>query len=676
MRRIPIVLLLAALPLLGGWTPLIGEPPTAAKKGKKLGVSDPAPAGKRNWQSGLSVETSSREAARVFYRAVYVASEGYPVGFTGNTALGVAGTTSGAFRDATALRANWFRAMAGVPADITFDPIYVEKAQKAALMMSANGKLSHYPDKGWVHYSDDGEDGARHSNLGLADNGPDAITSYMLDPGNSNAAVGHRRWLLYPATMKMGTGDVPKQGTHPAANALWVVDSSASSTRPDVRDALVAWPPKGFVPYGVVFARWSASVPKADFTKATVTMTKGGAPFGATIESSGPGGAGESSIVFRPEGMPSDGWGAHPRPTADVAYTVTLDNVLVDGKAKSFTYSVNVFDPALAGSDTVVPVLAGSATPKVGAQNAYTWNAVPRAEAYRIQEARLGKVAATLGAEGGLSPFIATTSPGYDPVAKDLAASGTASFHLAHPEPKQQVLELDKTLLPGKSTSITFKERLLWASSGQVARLQAKREGSGAWQELWSRAGSGGGDTGFASHTVSLAAFDGVGVRVRFVYDHTGGSYYPSVNKAGFYVDDVGITADEILPIAERDVPVGTLAAFTPSAAGTWALRVRPRFYGKYFLDYGPTKTVEASSTAPTPPPVPTTIPTTIATTGPSSTPSTAPPAPTGIAWPFPVIWPKPGGSGPPVFTIPELPAPAPFPSSTSLPFPLPLPKP
>jgi len=682
MRRYSLTVLgFLALPFLAGWTPQIGDPPTAKKKpsaAKKLGVVGSGSAA-RNWKTSLFVEPTSREAARVFYRTVYTASEGQPVEWTGNTDLGVAGTTAAPFKDATALRINWFRAMAGVPADITLDPVYSQKARKAALMMSANGKLSHYPEKTWTHYSDDGAEAASHSNLGLADNGPDAITSYVLDAGGNNAAVGHRRWLLYPATAKMGTGDVPKQGTHPTANALWVLDS-ASGPRPEVRDPLVAWPPKGFVPYGVVFARWSASLPGADFSKATVTMTRAGAPLGVTIESS-TGGAGESSIVFRPDGMPSDGWGAHPRPASDLAYEVTIQNVAVDGKVRAFTYPVTVFDPAVAGTDTVSPVVNGSSTPKVGAQNPYLVTAVPRADGYRVQEARTQKLALALGAEAGLANLVAKTSPGYEPIAKDVAASGTASYHLAHPEPQPQTLEIDRTLLVGKGTSLSFKARLMWAAKGQSARLEAKREGSGAWQTVWTHPAvgtpDGVKDSGFSAYTVPLGAFDGTGLRLRFVYDHEGGSYYPSTSKVGFYIDDVSLSGDELVAVAERDAPGGAFT-FAPPSAGAWVLRVRPRFYGKFFLEYGPAKVVEASTTAPTPPAVPTLptpVPSTVPTTTPSSPAPSATPAPT-IAWPIPIAWPPPSPSGGPiVITVPELPSPTPFPTPSALPIPLPIKK-
>src|SRR4051794_8585337 len=71
--------------------------------------------------SGFTVNPASREAARIFYRTVYVASENVETSWTGDVATNNAGTTSALFKQAVQHRINWFRAMAGVPAGITID---------------------------------------------------------------------------------------------------------------------------------------------------------------------------------------------------------------------------------------------------------------------------------------------------------------------------------------------------------------------------------------------------------------------------------------------------------------------------------------------------------------------------------------------------------------------------
>ncbi|HEY1108698.1 MAG TPA: CAP domain-containing protein, partial [Opitutaceae bacterium] len=178
--------------------------------------------------SALTVDISSREEVRQFYRAVYFASENVPMGWTGSYALRAGlpdfGDTSPAFKEATRLRINFYRALVGVPADIRFDNEYNVKAQQAALMVSANNELNHFPPATWTFYTADGAEAAGKSNLAVGYSGPRAIDGYIADAGPSNAVVGHRRWLSYPQTLRMGTGDVPGSGLNrPAANAVWII---------------------------------------------------------------------------------------------------------------------------------------------------------------------------------------------------------------------------------------------------------------------------------------------------------------------------------------------------------------------------------------------------------------------------------------------------------------------
>ncbi|MBC7261948.1 MAG: CAP domain-containing protein, partial [Chloroflexi bacterium] len=184
---------------------------------------------------GLTVDTLHRESSTAFFFAYYLPCEGTPTGWTGSHAACDAGGTSEAFRTAILQRINYFRAMAGVPADITFDEALNGKAQKAALMVSANGRLSHAPDASWRCYSLEGALGARSSNLYLEVHSCTAIDGYMQDAGSGNEHVPHRRWLLNPRTLTMGIGDIPPSSGHPAANALWVF-GAASAERPKTRD--------------------------------------------------------------------------------------------------------------------------------------------------------------------------------------------------------------------------------------------------------------------------------------------------------------------------------------------------------------------------------------------------------------------------------------------------------
>jgi uncharacterized protein YkwD len=330
-----------------GPPPQLGDPPLRPQPpagGLARAEADAAQASAQADTGTFTVYPANREASRAFYLAYYQNAAAPAHGWTGDRASCGAGSTSQAFRDAVLLRINYFRAMAGVPDQVTFSGTYSAKSQQAALMMSVNGQLSHSPPSTWTCYSADGASAAGSSNLALGTYGWGSITAYMKDSGSNNTAAGHRRWILYPQTQNMGTGDVPSDGGW-AANSLWVFDSHMWETRPPARDTFVAWPPPGYVPYQVVYPRWSFSYPSADFSQASVTMTQGQQSVPVSLETVA-NGYGENTLVWIPNGMSnSASW---PQPASDTVYTVTISNAVVSGASRAITYDVTVIDPAQA----------------------------------------------------------------------------------------------------------------------------------------------------------------------------------------------------------------------------------------------------------------------------------------------------------------------------------------
>jgi len=72
---------------------------------------------------GLVVNTDSREEVRSFYNAIFPTSENIPQDSTADAGSCTPGHNSDAFQNAELLRINWYRAMAGMPANISLDPI-------------------------------------------------------------------------------------------------------------------------------------------------------------------------------------------------------------------------------------------------------------------------------------------------------------------------------------------------------------------------------------------------------------------------------------------------------------------------------------------------------------------------------------------------------------------------
>lgn len=139
----------------------------------------------------------------------------------------------------------------------------------------------------------------------------------------------------------MGTGDIPSGGQR-SANALAVFGGATASPIPEPRDGFVAWPPPGFIPYQLVFARWSFSLRGADFSDAQVVMTIDGKNQSIIVEDIR-NGFGDNTFVWLPDGMSDSA--AWPRPTNDSLILINLSNVKVGNETKSFTYQVTVIDP-------------------------------------------------------------------------------------------------------------------------------------------------------------------------------------------------------------------------------------------------------------------------------------------------------------------------------------------
>jgi hypothetical protein len=281
----------------------------------------------------LPVDRTNRQAVVDLYNGVYVVALAVANDWNGSVAGCNAGATSVAYANATMDMVNYFRAMTGLPAGVTHEAVKDGKGQLAALMMTANSSLSHAPPTSWTCYTAGGAEAAGKSNLALGVAGAGAITLYMSDPGSGNTALGHRRWILYPPQVEMGTGSTWN------ANDLWVIGTFGS--RP-ASPAVVAWPPAGFVPYQVIYPRWSFSLNTSapvDFSNASVSMTRGGVPVSLTVFP-GATGYGDKTLAWETSGLTFAGGGADD----DVA--VQVNNVLVNGVPASYAYTVTVIDPA------------------------------------------------------------------------------------------------------------------------------------------------------------------------------------------------------------------------------------------------------------------------------------------------------------------------------------------
>lgn len=322
------------------------------------------------------IDTSNRDAVAVAW-SVEEQRSSPSMAWTGSYDACGAGQSSRDLALATVARVNYYRAMAGVPASVRLNDGYSDKAQHAALTMSATGELSHAPDESYACLDATAREGAANSNLYLGRIGPAAIDGYIEDPGERNRDVGHRNTILHPPTAEMGVGHVAGGDGLYAANALWVFDQNVFADNPPVREAegFVAWPPRGYVPSELVHPRWSFGLAGADFDDAVVTMS---------IPESGGDQVVELEVVTRhslPGYVPSPiiVWEPSPAETGaaaalaggswpdgrsrDLTVEVVVDGVLVDGVATRFAYEVSLMAPvsSSSGAGTVIDVAIRSA---------------------------------------------------------------------------------------------------------------------------------------------------------------------------------------------------------------------------------------------------------------------------------------------------------------------------
>jgi uncharacterized protein YkwD len=276
-----------------------------------------------------TIDRSNRQAVLTAYQSIYVPTNAMPYANSGlNVAACAAGDTTPAYKTAVIRMVNYYRAMSGLPGNVTVSAGLSAKAQQAALMMSANSDLRHDPPTTWACYSAAGADAAGHSNLALGAAGPRAIGLYMGDGGVSS--LGHRRWVLYPPQSDIGTGDTSN------ANSLWVL--GPFGTRPATPNG-VAWPSAGFVPYQLIPSSiaWSFSMDGANFASTSVTVTKvgtGNVPVTPAVLGVG---YGDNTISFTPIG------GVWPyAATGDTSFDVQVNGVILNGATRNFSYRVTL----------------------------------------------------------------------------------------------------------------------------------------------------------------------------------------------------------------------------------------------------------------------------------------------------------------------------------------------
>ncbi|MBV8468050.1 MAG: hypothetical protein JO218_19065, partial [Burkholderiales bacterium] len=454
------------------------------------------------------------------------------------------------------------------------------------LVVMANHRISHDIDASWRCYSDDAKEGASNSLLGMGANGPEAVTNFMRDSGPDNAAVHHRRWLLYPQSKFIGLGDVPNADKARAASGFTAFDGLYGSNRPHVVHDYVAWPPPGWIPYEVAFPRWSFSLPGADFSAASVTVELAGAPVPVQIEPPNDT-AGEPSIVW----SIAQGVDHLPKPEHDTRYRVTIEGVKLGSDTRRFAYDVTVFDPDAPAPGKREALVVGPA--RISTNGAvFGVPPQPGATGSEWRALYLERWPIAQGAEHGYGAFSYAGSNDYPVIQAQVVASSKQAFRLAHTHLGDEVLLLSQPIVAGAQARLAFKSRRGVAGSDEVANVDVLVEGRDNWETVYTQRSDGtmaSAEKEFSAHQVDLSPYAGRLLQLRFRYTFANGSYFtPDDARVGWYLDEIRLDgAYRVVSTGEPARSAGGKFEFKPDRSGEWRLQARPLVY-RAAGDWGP----------------------------------------------------------------------------------------
>lgn len=578
----------------------------------------------------FSVNTLNRDETRSFFNAIYMLSEDIDMEWTGDyfnlsDTVAAAGDISETYRLATLLRVNYFRAMAGLPADIVFHSDLNADSQLAAIIMSGNNSLSHFPETdGFPNYiTTTGHETAGKSNIAIGSSGPDAIVGYMRDKGASNYKVGHRRWILYPPAYKMGSGDTPKgsapesilsaietfTGSRPnndqlrEANSL-VVITDFNSTRPITAWPFVSYPAPGYAPYQIVYPRWSFSIEDADFSNATVEMTRDGSPINVELEPLASF-IGDNTLAWVYDNQDSESSTSHEKPDSDIEYEVTISNI-ANAPSSTYTYTVTVFDPSTPGDDYVPTAILGSAEPLLNIGNDYSiqesgdW--VPE---YQWRSFEPVDVTETWDAENGDQDVTPVKSEGYAITQSEVVSEGSSSYHFIQIDFENQYLIIDTEFVADANSSLTYDSLLRAMTDEQYAEVQISLDGGISWETIDSQQGLGpsGEDGGastpvFSERSIDLSSYTGKTFHLRFGLVLKGNNAFIGTNPhslEGWFFDDITFTnVDKATNVVGHDASANASFSFTPTTTNPIALQAQGVIFDEYGLERGPIFIVSA----------------------------------------------------------------------------------
>ncbi len=291
---------------------------------------------------------------------------------------------------------------------------------------------------------------------------------------------------------------------------------------------------------------------------------------------------------------------AVPVPTTSATRAVTFSGLSANATQDAvISAAANVkvdFKPSY-----VPPALIGTVNPTALTPSAYTFNSVIGASAYESRHVANGN--AVTDAADSLTRVTVSQSGAYAALSTSVKDSGSGAYHLLAPGTGLQTITYNSAFLAKNSTSsVSFRSRLGTATATQIARVQVSTNNGITWADVYSQAGTGQpGETAFQTRTVSLAAFAGKDVRLRFNYTFSGSRFDQITDGVGWYIDNVGFTnMVDLSSAVVATLPAGNTFSFTAPSVGNFILSVGPIISGRNF-GFGIPREVIAVANPPSP---------------------------------------------------------------------------
>ena len=155
--------------------------------------------------------------------------------WTGSVTGGVAGTTSAAFKEDVRRRINFYRALCGLPGDITLRRDQVRERPGGGIDVRAEWPAQPYATEQLDFITPQmPPKPRRNSNIALGNYGPGAVDAYMRDDGDTTkswaTAAGSTIRGRSPWALAMSR----RQSPYSSSNALWVIGDFKASD-PEIR---------------------------------------------------------------------------------------------------------------------------------------------------------------------------------------------------------------------------------------------------------------------------------------------------------------------------------------------------------------------------------------------------------------------------------------------------------